>query len=106
MNKKHLNSIIRKSYLKDGKISIVLIMIVLVSSILISLFSGLLISIEEVHRDEARDKYGTYQFGVMNIDEQQAMDIFNMNLGKKSSVFASEYITFKNSGFYKIYADK
>ena len=106
MKKKHLNSIIRKSYLKDGKISIVLIMIVLVSSILISLFSGLLISIEEVHRDEARDKYGTYQFGVMNIDEQQAMDIFNMNLGKKSSVFASEYITFRNSGFYKIYADK
>lgn len=106
MKRKNLNSIIRKSFSRDGKLSFSLTMIILVCSILISMFSGLLCVIEEVHRDEAQKKYGKYQFGVMNIEKDDAMDISNMDFFTTCAVFSSEYIELEDSGFYKMCADE
>ncbi|MBD5135399.1 MAG: hypothetical protein HDT39_05470 [Lachnospiraceae bacterium] len=104
-NGRKINTIISKSFIKDGKVSLAFISVCILCSIIITVFLGILTAITEVKRSNAEDKYGSYQFGFMNITHELAEKVSREEGCTKSTIFESEYIEMEDYGFYKMYVD-
>lgn len=100
-----LRRVVSKSFAKNGKISFGFLSVCILCSLIISVFLGILSVVSETEMNNAIEKYGSYQFGFMDLTEEKVKNILDEAGNIKYTVFASEYIEIEDSGIYKMYVD-
>lgn len=102
---KSFRRVVGKSFAKNGKISFGFLSVCILCSLIISAFSGILSAVSETEMYNAKEKYGSYQFGYMDLTEEKLKNILGETKKYEQTVFTSEYIEIGDSGIYKMSVD-